>query len=66
MKNMDGEGGSALAFKFHHRFSKDIDIFLYDPQWLEFLTPRLNDDIEKLVKDYLEGPTFFEIIFFRF
>jgi len=59
-------GGSALAFKFHHRFSKDIDIFLYDPQWLGFLTPRLNDDIEKLVKDYFEGPTFLKLYFSDF
>jgi len=59
-------GGSALAFKFHHRFSKDIDLFLYDPQWLGILTPRLNDDIEKLVKDYLEGPTFLKLYFSDF
>jgi len=54
------------AFKFHHRFSKDIDIFLYDPQWLGFLTPRLNDDMEKLVKDYFEGPTFLKLYFSDF
>jgi len=59
-------GGSALAFKFHHRFSKDIDLFLYDPQWLGFLTPRLNDAIERLVKDYLEGPTFLKLYFLDF
>ncbi len=39
-------GGTVLMLKHHHRFSKDIDIFVPDPQHLGFLTPRLNDTAE--------------------
>jgi len=39
-------GGTVLMLDFHHRFSKDVDIFVPDPQYLGFLTPRLNDRAE--------------------
>ena len=38
-----------------HRFSKDIDIFVPDPQWLGYLNPRLNETTEKLTTDYSEA-----------
>jgi len=39
-------GGTVLMLKYNHRFSKDVDIFVPDPQCLGFLSPRLNDDAE--------------------
>ena len=36
-------GGTVLMFRHHHRLSKDIDIFVPDPQYLGFVTPRLSD-----------------------
>ena len=38
----------------HHRVSKDIDLFLHDAQWLARLTPRLNDRVAEMVRDYSE------------
>ena len=36
-------GGTVLMLRYQHRMSKDIDIFVPDPQYLGFLTPRLSD-----------------------
>lgn len=38
-------GGTALMLLYEHRRSKDIDIFLRDPQYLTALSPRLNDRV---------------------
>ena len=35
-------GGTVLMFRYRHRLSKDIDIFVPDPQDLGFVTPRLS------------------------
>jgi hypothetical protein len=50
-------GGTRLMLSMRHRISDDIDLFIHDPQWLPYLTPRLNDAIEDLVSDYDEGTT---------
>ena len=47
-------GGTALMFYYNHRYSKDIDIFMYDAQFLTYLTPRLNDYVEDSEDDYEE------------
>lgn len=47
-------GGTVLMRRHHHRFSKDIDIFVPDPQWLGYLTPRLSESAESLTSDYSE------------
>jgi len=47
-------GGTVLMRRYHHRFSKDIDIFIPDPQYLAYLTPRLNETAESLTTDYVE------------
>lgn len=47
-------GGTVLMLKHRHRFSKDIDIFVPDPQHLGFLSPRLNDTAELEMTDYIE------------
>lgn len=48
-------GGTVLMLRYGHRFSKDIDIFVPDPQSLGFVTPRLSDVAETITKDYVEG-----------
>jgi hypothetical protein len=54
-------GGSALMFRYWHRKSKDIDIFLTDPQYLTMLSPRLNDYAESIATDYKEASNFVKI-----
>lgn len=48
-------GGTVLMLKYGHRFSKDVDIFVPDPQSLGFVTPRLSDVAESLTSDYVEA-----------
>lgn len=47
-------GGTVLMRRHRHRFSRDIDIFVPDPQYLGYLTPRLNAEAEALTVDYVE------------
>lgn len=42
-------------FRYRHRLSKDIDIFVPDPQYLGFVTPRLSDVAANLTEDYTEA-----------
>lgn len=49
-------GGTVLMFRYGHRLSKDIDIFVPDPQYLGFVTPRLSDTAADLTQDYTEMP----------
>ena len=39
-------GGTVLMLRYHHRLSKDIDLFVPDPQSLAYVTPRLSDVAE--------------------
>ena len=52
-------GGTVLMFRYGHRLSKDIDIFVPDPQYLGFVTPRLSDTAANLTQDYTEVAGFF-------
>ncbi len=56
-------GGTVLMLKYNHRFSKDIDIFVPDPQYLGHVTPRLNDTAESMTGDYVEQGNFVKLIF---
>ncbi len=47
-------GGTVLMFHYDHRASKDIDIFVADPQYLGYLTPRLSDKAAELTSQYVE------------
>lgn len=47
-------GGAVLMMRMRHRLSRDIDLFMRDAQWLARLTPRLNDRIAAIVRDYSE------------
>ena len=49
-------GGTVLMFRYGHRLSKDIDIFVPDPQYLGYVTPRLSDTAAALTEDYSEMP----------
>ena len=46
-----------------HRLSKDIDIFVGDPQVLGFLSPRLNPRAEALTAQYVEQGNFLNLFF---
>lgn len=47
-------GGTVLMFRYQHRLSKDIDIFVPDPQYLGFVTPRLSDVAAAVTTQYVE------------
>ncbi|TES60683.1 nucleotidyl transferase AbiEii/AbiGii toxin family protein [Burkholderia cepacia] len=55
-------GGTMLMIDFNHRFSKDIDIFITDPQYLTFYSPRLNDVAEDFSTEYVEAAHYLKII----
>lgn len=48
--------GTVLMFTYGHRLSKDIDIFVPDPQYLGYVTPRLSDTAASLTEEYTEMP----------
>jgi hypothetical protein len=48
-------GGTALMLKYRHRFSKDIDIFMRDPQFIGHVSPRLSPAAEAVTDQYEEG-----------
>ena len=56
-------GGTVLMRRYHHRFSKDIDIFVPDPQYLGYLNPRLNTKAESLTTKYVEQANSLKLIF---
>jgi hypothetical protein len=57
-------GGTVLMRRHRHRLSKDIDIFIGDPQFLGYLSPRLNVLAEKMTGgDYVEDRTFLKLTF---
>jgi hypothetical protein len=55
-------GGTVLMLRHEHRLSKDIDIFVPDPQSLGFVTPRLSDVADELCNSqYTEAATFVKL-----
>jgi predicted nucleotidyltransferase component of viral defense system len=48
-------GGTVLMRKYRHRLSKDIDIFVPDPQALNYVNPRLSQIAENLTTHYDEA-----------
>jgi hypothetical protein len=56
-------GGTVLMFRYHHRLSQDVDIFLTDAQYLTALSPRLNDKVEDLTDRYREDSQHVKLIF---
>lgn len=54
-------GGTVLMLRYQHRRSKDIDIFVPDPQVLGHVSPRLSDLAEAIADDYVEAATFVKL-----
>jgi len=57
-------GGTAMMMSYSHRDSKDIDIFITDPQLIGYLSPRLQDDIQVITDctGYDEGATVLKLV----
>lgn len=55
-------GGTVLMLRYRHRVSKDVDIFVPDPQYLGFVSPRLSETAEAISVDYVEGNGFVKLI----
>ena len=47
-------GGTVLMFRWGHRVSKDIDLFIHDAQALAYMCPRLNDAAGQGIRGYQE------------
>lgn len=56
-------GGTVLMLRLNHRHSKDIDLFVPDPQYLGFVSPRLADAAEELTTQYEEGAEYTKLFF---
>ena len=48
-------GGTVLMLRIGHRQSKDIDLFVPDPQYLGYINPRLSEVGEQVSTDYAES-----------
>lgn len=55
-------GGTVLMLRLDHRHSKDIDLFVPDPQYLGHVTPRLSDAAEQLTDRYVEAASFVKLL----
>ncbi len=49
--------------RHRHRLSNDVDIFIDDPQFLGYLTPRLSPVAEALTTDYAEDANYVKLRF---
>ncbi len=47
-------GGTVLMRRYRHRVSKDVDFFVPDPQYLGYVSPRLNDTVDSLTSKHLD------------
>src|SRR3989304_5239928 len=56
-------GGTVLMRRYRHRLSRDIDIFVPDPRYRTYLSPRLNATAESLTSKYLEDARFVKLYF---
>jgi hypothetical protein len=55
-------GGTVLMLRHGHRLSKDIDLFVPDPQYLGFVNPRLSDVAADLCRDYVEAAEYIKLL----
>ena len=56
-------GGTVLMRRYNHRISKDVDIFIADPQYLPHLSPRVSATAESLTSKYIEQSGFVKLFF---
>lgn len=54
-------GGTVLMFHYLHRMSKDIDIFIPDPQFLGYVNPRLGGPAEDITTEYSDGTEYVKL-----
>lgn len=55
-------GGTVLMLRINHRQSKDIDLFVPDPQYLGYLNPRLSDAAEAITTEYEENAEYIKLM----
>lgn len=55
-------GGTVLMLRLNHRHSKDIDLFVPDPQYLGYVNPRISDAAEAISGDYRAGALYVKLI----
>jgi hypothetical protein len=56
-------GGTVLMRRHWHRRSRDVDIFIDDPQFIGYLSPRLSPVAESLTSVYSEDSNFVKLNF---
>lgn len=54
-------GGTVLMLNWQHRVSRDIDIFISDPQLLTYFSPRVNDSLDEMLTGYAEQSNFVKL-----
>lgn len=54
-------GGTVLMLRYQHRLSKDIDIFVPDPQALNYVNPRINSTAEDIALHYDEASMYVKL-----
>jgi predicted nucleotidyltransferase component of viral defense system len=54
-------GGTVLMLRYGHRMSKDVDIFVPDPQYLGFVNPRISDVAAEITSEYEEHAQFVKL-----
>lgn len=54
-------GGTVLMFHYAHRLSKDIDIFVPDPQFLGYINPRIGGRGEDITQHYSDGAEYVKL-----
>ena len=55
-------GGTVIMLRLNHRLSRDIDLFVPDPQYLGHVTPRLCDVAETLTTEYVEAAEYVKLL----
>jgi Nucleotidyl transferase AbiEii toxin, Type IV TA system len=55
-------GGTVLMLRHNHRLSKDIGLFVRDPQYLGFVNPRLSDIAAAVSENYIEASEYIKLI----
>lgn len=56
-------GGTVLMRRYRHRLSRDVDIFVPDPQYLGYLDPDRNETVEALTPRHLKEANFLRLYF---
>jgi hypothetical protein len=55
-------GGTVLMLRYGHRLSRDIDIFVPNPQYLGYVNPRISDAAAEITSEYEEHAQFVKLL----